>query len=354
MTITFNKKAAHCGESIKLDHNENPLGPSPLAIKAAQHALLNCHRYPDSQATLLKNNLATYLGVPPQTITLGNGAEDLLELVGKTYLTEKDSAIVPNYSFSGIARIIRNKGAELRVATNTPLRIQPTQILTAINSATKIVFIVNPNNPTGTYINHHDLSFLLENLPGHVLLVIDEAYVEYVDANNYPNTINLTEKYSNLIIIRTFSKFYGLAGLRLGYMISHADIIQQCGQQTLPYSVNSIAIAAAHAALRDQKHMHLSWLSNKEERAWLIQGLKNLALISLPSQTNFICVDLQKNSLPVYKQLLRHRIYVRPLHDYGLPNHLRISIGSKKQNHYLLGILRKILMTHQDFRTSIE
>jgi histidinol-phosphate aminotransferase len=329
--------------AIRLDHNENPLGPSPLAIKAAQQALLNCHRYPDADGPAFKTSLATHLGIPPETITLGNGSEGLLELLSKTYLTTKNSAVVTNYSFIGIKNIIRHIGAQLSIAANSYQYTTVASILAAIKPTTKIIFIVNPNNPTGSYINSIDLNYLLEKLPSHILAVIDEAYAEYIEANDYPNTIKLLSRYSNLIISRTFSKFYGLAGLRLGYLISHPEIAKHLNNVCLPFAVNSIALAAAQAALYDHAHIELSYITNQQGYKQLMQGLKNLSLTVIPSHANFICVNLKKNSLAIYKQLLNEGIYVRPLHDYGLPNHLRISIGLQNQNQQLLEAFYKIL-----------
>lgn len=346
MTITQQKRPcpnkAKMGP-IRLDHNENPLGPSPLAIKAAQQALLNCHRYPADQGSALKISLATHLGISSDLITLGNGSEGLLELLAKTYLTRKNSAVLTNYSFIGIKNIIQQAGTPLRITENTYQETTPTQILAAIEPTTKIIFIVNPNNPTGTYINALDLNYLLEQLPSHILTVIDEAYAEYVEASDYPDTIKLLSTYPNLIISRTFSKFYGLAGLRVGYLVSHPQIAKHLNNLCLPFSVNSIALAAAQASLYDHEHMELSLAANQQGRKQLIQGLKNLSLTANSSHTNFLCVNLQENSLAIYKQLLSEDIYVRPLHDYGLPNHLRISIGLRNQNQLLLEALYKIL-----------
>ncbi|WP_218814374.1 histidinol-phosphate transaminase [Rickettsiella endosymbiont of Dermanyssus gallinae] len=346
MTITLQKRSypdkTKTGP-IRLDHNENPLGPSPLAIKAAQQALLNCHRYPDSHGSALKISLAAHLGISPDFLTLGNGSEGLLELLGNTYLTTKNSAVLTNYSFIGIKKIIQRTGAQLRIATNTYQYTTAEHILAAVEPTTKIIFIVNPNNPTGTYINALDLNYLLEQLPSHIFTVIDEAYAEYVEASDYPNTIKLLSAYPNLIISRTFSKFYGLAGLRLGYLISHPNIATYLNSLCLAFSVNSIALAAAQASLYDHTHEILSLEANQQARKQLMEGLKKLSLDAIPSHTNFICVNVQKDSSAIYKQLINDGIYVRPLHDYELPNHLRISIGLKNQNQQLLEALYKIL-----------
>jgi histidinol-phosphate aminotransferase len=340
MPIKLNKKL----NLIRLDRNENPLGASPLAIKAAQRALFTCHLYPDNQGLDLKISLATHLGSTPQTITLGNGSEDLLALIGQRYLSSKDSAILPNYSFAGIKKLIQTTGAQLRIANNSYEHTTASQILAKVKPNTKVIFIVNPNNPTGTYINSADLNYLLANLPTRILVVVDEAYAEYVDAENYPNSIKLIKKYPNLIISRTFSKFYGLAGLRLGYTVSHPSVAYDLSQACLPFSTNSIALAAAQAALHDKEHKRLTHAINQQGHKQLSQGLKNLSLTVNPSYTNFVCVDFNQNSLSIYKRLLSCGIKVRPLADYSLPNHLRISIGLKSQNQSLLEAIAEAII----------
>lgn len=347
MTIALNKnvplQAGQPAKIIRLDHNENPLGASPLAIAAGQRALLESHRYPDSQGLALKKSLSKQLGVFPENITLGNGSEGLLELIVKVYLTPQNSAIIPNFCFTGITKIILNAGVQLKIAKNANSSITASTILDAIEDSTKIVFIVNPNNPIGNYINKLELTYLLNNLPQNILMVIDEAYGEYVEALDYPDTINLHLKYPNLIVTRTFSKLYGLAGLRLGYAISTLKIAESLKHSALPFSVNSIALAAAEAALADHEHIKSSRLLNIHGLSQLSQGLQNLGLYVIPSSTSFLCVDLKYPSLSIYQQLLQYGISVRTLHDYGLPNHLRISIGTEKQNKCFLTALKEIL-----------
>ncbi|MDQ8040118.1 MAG: histidinol-phosphate transaminase [Rickettsiella sp.] len=346
MTMIINKNSNHYKEHvcrpIKLDRNENPLGPSPLAIKAANRALSRCHQYPENEELALKRCLAKHLGISPKTIALANGSERLLELIAKIYLTPGDSAVLPNYSFINLTKIIETTGAELRVASNSHEDIKVSQILEVVNYSTKIIFIVNPNNPTSTYINTTNLIYLLNEVPSHKLIVIDEAYAEYVQASDYPDTIKLINKYPNLIICRTFSKFYGLAGLRLGYAITTPKIVDILNQSSLPFSVNSIALAAAQEAILDKKHIKSTKSNNKKACEQLTLGLKKLSLIVHPSFTNFVCVDLKHDSLDVYRQLLKVGIRVRTLHDYGLPTHLRISMGLEEQNQQLLDALSKI------------
>lgn len=348
MTISSKKnsifKAEKPTEIIKLDLNENPLGASPLAIAAGQQAMLNCHRYPDSHGLSLKKSLSTKLRILPENITLGHGSESLLELIVKNALSPLNSAVIPNFCFTGIPEILKKANVRFKIAKNSYSNLSAVSLLEAIEPTTKIVFIVNPNNPTGNYMNKLELPYLLQHLPKNIVVVIDEAYAEYVETDDYPNSIQLLNRHPNLIILRTFSKFYGLAGLRLGYAISGLKIATSLNLSALPFSVNAVALAAAEASLKDQAHINSVLLLNRQERFKLSKGLQDLGLEILPSYTNFLCIDLKSPSLPIYQQLLLYGISTRPLHDYGLSSFLRVSIGTDKQNQSFLRILKKILI----------
>lgn len=348
MTISFKKnstdKIKESAEIIKLDLNENPLGASPLAIAAGQKAMLNCHRYPDSGGSSLKKYLSKYLNVYPENITLGNGSESLLELIVKNNLGPLNSAVIPNFCFMGISKIINNANVKIKIAKNSHSCISAITLLDAIEPMTKVIFIVNPNNPTGNYMNKLELIYLLKHLPRNILLVVDEAYAEYVEVDDYPNSIQLLALYPNLIILRTFSKLYGLAGLRLGYAISEPQIAASLNLSSLPFRINAVVLAAAEAGLKDKKHVNSARLLNRQGRSQLSQGLQDLGLEILPSYANFLCVNLNSPSWPICQQLLLYGISVRSLHDYGLSNYLRVSIGTEKQNHSFLRMLKKILV----------
>lgn len=338
---TFNTEKP--AEVIKLDRNESPLGASPLAITAGQQAMLNCHRYPDNGFSL-KKSLSTHLSILPENITLGNGSESLLELIVKNILGPLNSAVIPNFCFTGISKILKKANITLIIAKNSHSSLSAASLLEAIEPMTTIVFIVNPNNPTGNYMNKLELLYLLEHLPQNIFVVIDEAYAEYVETDDYPNSISLLTQHSNLIILRTFSKIYGLAGLRLGYAISGIKIAALLNLSSLPFRVNAVALAAAQASLKDQKHINSARLLNRQGYFQLSKGLQNLGLKVLPSYTNFLCVDLQSPSWPIYQQLLLDGISVKPLNDYGLSSFLRVSIGTDKQNQSFLSTLEKILI----------
>lgn len=348
MTISSKKNSSFTArkpvEIIKLDLNENPLGASPLAITAGQLAMLNCHRYPDNDGFSLKKSLSAHFNILPENITLGNGLESLLELIIKNTLGPLNSAVIPNFCFIGISKILKKANITVKIAKNSHSYFSAVSLLEAIEPLTTVVFIVNPNNPTGNYINKLELQYLLRYLSQNIFVVIDEAYAEYVEADDYPNSIQLLKQFPNLIVLRTFSKIYGLAGLRLGYAISGMEIAASLNLSSLPYRVNAVALAAAEASLKDQEHINSARLLNRQGHFQLSKGLQNLGLKVLPSYTNFLCVDLRLPSWPIYQQLLLYGISVRPLHDYSLSRFLRVSIGTDKQNQSFLNALEKILI----------
>lgn len=348
MTISSKKNsnfnAEKPAEIIKLDLNENPLGASPLAITAGQQAMLNCHRYPDNDGFSLKKFLSAHLSILPENITLGNGSESLLELIVKNTLGPSNSAVIPNFCFTGISKILKKANIAVKIAKNSHSYLSAVSLLEAIEPMTTAVFIVNPNNPTGNYMNKLELHYLLRRLPQNIFVVIDEAYAEYVETDDYPDSIQLLRQFPNLIILRTFSKIYGLAGLRLGYAISGLEMAASLNIDSLPFRVNAVALAAAEASLKDRKHVNSTRLLNRLGYLQLSKGLQNLGLEALPSYANFLCIDLKSPSWPIYQQLLLYGISVRPLYDYSLPRFLRVSIGTDMQNQYFLKTLEKILI----------
>lgn len=223
---------------LKLASNENPIGASQLALQAAQYALINCHYYPDSNGHDLKFTLGSFLKVMPEQLTLGNGSENIFDLICKAFLNQDNSAVVSQYCFIAIPLAIQISGAKINVAPAKDYAHSITNIISAINTKTRIIFLVNPNNPTGTYITELELRHFLKSISSDILVVLDEAYCEYVDYSDYPNSLKLLEKYPNLIITRTFSKIYGLSGLRIGYAISNPDITEILNRVRLPFNVN--------------------------------------------------------------------------------------------------------------------
>lgn len=328
---------------LRLDLNENPLGPSPAAINAACCKLAVCHRYPDQQETAFKQRLAAHLSVCADNITLGNGSESLLALIAATYLNEASSAILSQYSFLGLQNILENSPGQLKIVENTLSNQNIEPLLSAIDSTTRLLFLVNPNNPTGHYFNIQQIDTLLQRVPPTVLVIIDEAYAEYVLAGDYSSAIHWIDRYPNLIVSRTFSKFYGLAGLRLGYTISEATIARRLQQSRLPFALNSIILSAAEAALQDKQHIKATQINHQSSLLRLQKGLQELRICAYPTQANFVCVKLKTQSVPISQQLFQQGIRIRSLIDHNMPHHLRISVGLPEQMTYFLHVLQQIL-----------
>src|SRR3990167_720479 len=325
---------------IKLASNENPLGPSPKAIQAAEHALSAAHIYPDGNCYEFKQTLAAFLSIRTEQITVGNGSENLLELVVKAFLNPDETAIISQYAFLTIPIILKSYGIQIKVAPAIHWAHDVRHIIQAIDKKTKMIFLVNPNNPTGTYTHANDFELLMQSIPPHIIVICDEAYSEYISHHDYPNTLSLLAHYPNLIITRTFSKAYGLAALRIGYAISSSEVADILNRARLPFNVNTIASHAACAALADHKHVERSIQVNNEGMQQLESSLKSLNLSFIPSIANFITIDVG-HAVTVYQNLLREGVIVRPLHAYDMPRHIRVTIGTEAQNTRFLAALVK-------------
>lgn len=328
--------------SIKLASNENPLGPSHKALQAIQAALLQAHIYPDGGCYEIKQAISQFLNVDPNQITMGNGSENILELIVKAYLQRGDTAVISQYAFLTIPIIIQSYGTIANVAPASNWGHDITKMISAIDAKTRVVFLVNPNNPTGTYTNERDFSLLMESVPPHILVVVDEAYVEYIQHPDYPNALTFLPRYPNLIITRTFSKAYGLAALRLGYAISSPEIADMLNRARLPFNVNSFATKAAYAALQDQEHVQHSIKLNREGMKQMEAALKKLSLNFISSLGNFITIDVG-DAGKVYQQLLQEGVIVRPLNAYDMPRHIRVTIGTPDQNQRFVNAIQRML-----------
>ncbi|VVC77238.1 Histidinol-phosphate aminotransferase 2 [Aquicella siphonis] len=328
--------------SIKLASNENPLGPSPKVIQAATQALQKAHFYPDGGCYELKQALSRFLSVLPEQITVGNGSENVLELIVKAYLHKDDTAVISQFAFLTIPILIQSYGTRAKVVPAREWGHDIPSMIQSIDEKTRVLFLVNPNNPTGTYTNKMDFIRLMESVPPHVLVVVDEAYSEYITNPDYPNTLEFLPRYPNLVITRTFSKVYGLAALRLGYSISSVEIADILNRTRLPFNVNTIAAKAACAALDDQSHVQNSVEINQQGMQQLEEGLRQLNLKYIPSIGNFITVDVS-NGMSVYQKLLLEGVIVRPLKAYDMPRHIRVTIGTRQQNDRFLKAVNKVL-----------
>ncbi len=330
---------------IKLASNENPLGPSPLALEAARAALKDIARYPDGNGFALKKRLADKHGVALSQITLGNGSNDILEFSTRAFVTPENEVVFSAHAFAVYPIVTRAVGATAVVTKAKQWGHDLAAMQQAITPRTRLIFIANPNNPTGTWLKSGELEAFIRAVPEHVLVVLDEAYFEYVCEPDYPDTMAWVARFPNLIVTRTFSKAFGLAGLRVGYGVSSTAVADMLNRVRQPFNVNSIALAAAGAALQDMAHVERTVALNRQGMRELTDGFDRLGLKFIPSVGNFVCVDLGCPAASAYEALLREGVIVRPVANYGMPNHLRVTVGSAPENERFLRALEKAIKT---------
>ncbi len=328
---------------VKLASNENPLGPGPAAVSAIQSALPELARYPDGNGFDLKNALAKKLDVNVDQITLGNGSNEILELVARTFLDTESEVVFSQHAFAVYPLVTQAVGAIPRVVPALEYGHDLNAMREYINEKTRLVFIANPNNPTGTYLSAADLENFLTFLPENIICVLDEAYFEYVEKSDYPDTPAWLQRYPNLQITRTFSKAYGLAGLRIGYGISRPEFADLLNRVRQPFNSNMLALAAAEAALGDTEHLEKTIRVNKKGMEQLTSAFSDLNLDWIPSVGNFVSVNLRRPALPIYEALLQQGVIVRPVANYEMPDHLRVSIGTEAENLLFIEALGKVL-----------
>ncbi|WP_455376231.1 histidinol-phosphate transaminase [Kaarinaea lacus] len=333
---------------IKLASNENPLGPSPAAVDAIKQALHELSRYPDGNGFVLKQKLAEKFNVKPSQITLGNGSNDILEFVARAFVTEKNEVIFSQHAFAVYPLVTQAINAKAVVTPAKNWGHDLKAMLEAVTEKTRLLFVANPNNPTGTWVDDGELKSFIEKLPSHVIVVIDEAYFEYandprMNAKGYASAVEWVDQFPNLVVTRTFSKAYGLAALRIGYSISHPDVADLLNRVRQPFNVNHLALEAAAAALEDKDYLERSIKLNAEGMKLLEEGFGELGLGFIPSVGNFISVDVGKAAAKVYDALLYEGVIVRPVANYEMPNHLRITIGLPEENQRFLKALKKVL-----------
>ena len=330
-------------EIIKLASNENPLGPSQKVLDAIA-STKNLSRYPDGNGFSLKEALADKHNIDIDHITLGNGSNDILEMVARAFVNIQHQVIYSQHSFSVYSIVTQAVGAEHIVVPSNEWGHDLSAMLAAVTNKTRLMFIANPNNPTGTWIDSECLRHLLENVPAHVIVLVDEAYFEYASVEeNYPDASLWLNEFRNLIVTRTFSKAYGLAGLRVGYGLSHPDIANLLNRVRQPFNNNSLALIAAEAALHDGNYIKQSITINQSGMQTLIKAFDSLGLGFIPSKGNFICVDFKQPTEGIYQALMKTGIIVRSVANYGMPNHLRISIGLESENVRFINGLTKIM-----------
>ena len=329
--------------AIKLASNENTLGPSPRVIEAVQASLTNMSRYPDSNGFELKKALAQKHGVDMNMITLGNGSNDVLELIARTFVTPSQEVIFSQYAFIVYPIVTQAIGARAIVTPAAGWGHDLMTMQAAIGDDTRLIFIANPNNPTGTWVDRSSLNTFLDAVPESVIVVVDEAYFEYACLHSdYPNSLEWITDYPNLIVTRTFSKAYGLAGLRMGYSVSHPNLANLLNRVRQPFNVNSIALVAATAALKDSEYIDKSIALNRAGMLQLTQAFHEMKLDFIESLGNFVSVNVGDGA-KVYEGLLRQGIITRPISSgYGMTQHLRISIGTTAENAAFIEALGKV------------
>jgi histidinol-phosphate aminotransferase len=329
--------------AFKLASNENPLGPSPRALTAIHAAAAQLHRYPEGASTALREALAARHGVTPEEIVVGNGSAELIELLVRTFCApgSDDEVLAGDPSFAIYPLEAQAHGVRfVGVPMTGEYGYDVEGLLAASSARTRICFLANPNNPTGTYLPRAHLERLLAELPPQVVVAVDEAYFEYARAANYPNSLTLRDRRQHLITMRTFSKAYGLAGLRIGYLVGPPQLAAYVQRVRPAFNVSSLAQVAALAAMNDEDHVSRTREVTWEGLAYLERELSRLGVRFWPSQANFLFVDAGREARPVYEALLRRGVIVRPI---GGPRHLRITVGLPAENERLVGALKEIL-----------
>ncbi|MBZ0332858.1 histidinol-phosphate aminotransferase [Marinobacter sp. JH2] len=335
---------------IKLASNENPQGPSEKAMAAARKALEESCLYPDGNGFDLKQALANRLGVATNQITLGNGSNDVLEVIARCFAGPDSEVVFSQYAFAVYPLVAQAIGARGVSVPAKEWGHDLDAMAKAVTERTRLIFIANPNNPTGTVHTADAIEAFLQRIPEHILVILDEAYCEFLTGEEYPDGIQLLQRFPNLIVCRTFSKAWGLAAMRVGYSLSSPAIADVLNRVRQPFNVNSIALAAAAAVLEDDAYLNRSREVNEAGLRQLSEGFERLGLPFIPSFGNFIAVDVGEQSSDVYQALLSRGVIVRPVAGYGMPNHLRVSVGLPEENERFLAALSEALTTVQGGR----
>ncbi len=333
-------------ELIKLSANENPLGASPRVVEAIQSALCYIHRYPDGACQILRDAVSAFYDLPEEHFVFGNGSDELIHLIGLAYLEPGDEVIMGHPSFVRYeASVQLNQAVLKRVPLDADYRHDLPAMLAEVTPRTKLMYIANPNNPTGTIVYRHELETLLNDLPDHVLLVLDEAYFEYVDHPNYPNGLDYVRAGKQVVVLRTFSKAYGVAGLRLGYAVGRPDLLDPIERVREPYNVNVLAQVAGAVALSDQEHVKRTRELNRQSLDTLQEACARWGLRTVPSYANFLLIEVGERCAEIRQRLLELGVMVRSGEGFGLPHFLRVNTGTPEQNAKFLNALQTALQS---------
>ncbi len=336
---------------IKLNQNENPLGPSPRALAAAAAALNQSHTYPEGSARSIRERLATEWGLPPDWFIIGNGSDEVFRLLAETYLEPGDRVVVPAPSFAGYPLVAELMGAEvvaIPLVENT--MDLPAMARAAVERQSRLIFLCRPNNPTGAVFAEEAMPAFMAAVPADTYVVLDEAYREF-DETTF-DARRLVAQYPNLIVTRTFSKIYGMAGFRLGYGVARPEVIAPFYTVRDPFSINNLAVAAGIAALDDQAHLERTRALTLEGKQFLYKAFDRLGLRYVPTQANFILFDTQRLAVDVYSALLRHGVLIRPCASFGLPYSLRVTVGTAAENARFVTALETVLADSSSLRNA--
>ncbi len=332
-------------EVVKLASNENPLGPSPKALREIKKRLKSINVYPDQYSLELTQKLSSRLNVSDKNIIIGNGSDEIMQMLAAAYLSAGDEVLISKNTFSTyefVTRLFDANPVFVDLKNNT---YDLPGFAAKSNEKTKLIFLCNPNSPTGTAFSGADLDSFMADIPDNYIVVIDEAYSEYVKTKKYPDSLKYVREGKNVIVLRTFSKLYGLAGLRVGYGIAKEEIIKYLKMVKLPFGVNKLAVAGAVAALDDKGFVKKSLKNNKDGKKYLYEelGNSNLKLEFTKTEANFICIDMGQPADQIFLKLMSEGVIIRPLTSFGMPNAIRVTIGTPEQNEKFINSLRKVL-----------
>ncbi|MBU0671441.1 MAG: histidinol-phosphate transaminase [Candidatus Margulisbacteria bacterium] len=328
---------------IKLASNENPFGPSPKALEAITKEGKNLQIYPDQKSLFLREALGKKLNVGEDAIIIGNGSDEIMQIAAATFLKPGEEVIIPENTFSLYEFVTRIFDGRL---VFVPLKDQAQDLeamAKAVTPKTKMIFICNPHNPTGTMISAKDLEDFLNKVPNNILIIIDEAYMEFAESKEFPDSLKYVKNRKNVLVLRTFSKFYGLAGLRVGYGVAKAELTKYMFRLKPPFNVNRLAQAGATAALDDKAFLDKTYKNNLEGKKYLYAELDKLGLKHEKTEANFIYIDLKRSADQLFLDLMKQRVIIRPLTSFGLPEAIRVSIGTKAQNEKFVTALTGLL-----------
>jgi len=330
-------------EVVKLASNETSIGPSPLAVEAIKKEIENINLYPEGSSRLLREKIAQKLKIDKEMIIVGNGADNIINLVGMAFINEGDEVITGEITFPAYEAITKIMGGKLILVKLDNYTYNLKEITRRINERTKVIFICNPNNPTGTIVTKEEVVSFMKKVPQDVIVIFDEAYYDYVEDKNYPNSLSYILERKNVIVLRTFSKIAGIAGVRVGYGIARPELIGDLRRVVNPFTTNRLAQVAALASLDDEEHYKKVLRSNQEGKKYLYKKLKELGLFYLPTKANFIFIDLKEDSGAVFEKLLRKGVIVRQGKTWDCPNFIRVTIGTAYENKRFIQAIKEVM-----------